>query len=49
MIYFTDAIDEYMMQNLTEYDDFKFQNASKEDLKMGDTDEAAKARGPTRR
>ena len=42
VIYFTDAIDEYMMQNLTEYDDFKFQNASKEDMKLDSTD-AAKA------
>ena len=26
------------MQNLMEYDDFKFQSASKEDLKLGDKD-----------
>ena len=44
VIYFTDPIDEYTMQNLTEFDDFKFSNASKEDLKFGDDTEAAKAR-----
>lgn len=35
VLYLTDAIDEYLMQNLTEYEDRKFQNASKEDLKIG--------------
>ena len=44
VIYFTDPIDEYTMQNLTEFDDFKFSNASKEDLKFGDDTDAAKAR-----
>ena len=44
VIYFTDPIDEYTMQNLTEFDDFKFSNASKDDLKFGDDTEAAKAR-----
>ena len=38
IIYFTDPVDEYVMQNLMEYDDFKFQSASKEDLKLGDKD-----------
>ena len=38
IIYFTDPVDEYVMQNLVEYDDFKFQSASKEDLKLGDKD-----------
>jgi len=42
VIFFTDPIDEYTMQNLTEYEDFKFQNASKEDLKIGDKDPEAK-------
>ncbi|KAK9806925.1 hypothetical protein WJX72_007685 [[Myrmecia] bisecta] len=42
VIYFTDSIDEYMMQNLPEYDDKKFQNASKEDLKLGDKDKKQK-------
>ena len=32
------------MQNLTEFDDFKFSNASKEDLKFGDADDDEKAR-----
>lgn len=35
VLFLTDAIDEYLMQNLTEYEDRKFQNASKEDLKIG--------------
>lgn len=35
VIYFTDPVDEYLMQNLTEYEEKKFQNASKEDLKIG--------------
>ena len=43
VIYFTDPIDEYTMQNLTEFDDFKFSNASKEDLKFGDADDDEKA------
>ncbi len=42
VIYFTDSIDEYMMQNLPDYDDKKFQNASKEDLKLGDKDKKQK-------
>jgi heat shock protein beta len=44
VIYFTDPIDEYVMQNLTEFDDKKFANASKEDLKFGDRDDEEKAR-----
>merc|ERR1711966_427265 len=44
VIYFTDPIDEYTMQNLTEFDEYKFSNASKEDLKFGDDTDAAKAR-----
>jgi len=43
VIYFTDPIDEYTMQSLTEFDDFKFANASKEDLKFGDADDDEKA------
>ncbi|KAG6551890.1 hypothetical protein Mapa_006506 [Marchantia paleacea] len=42
VIYFTDPIDEYLMQNLTEFEDKKFQNASKDDLKIGSKDEKAK-------
>merc|ERR1712159_940810 len=41
-VYFTDPIDEYTMQNLTEFDEFKFSNASKEDMKFGDADEDEK-------
>ncbi len=44
VIYFTDPVDEYTMQNLTEFDDYKFSNASKEDLKFGDADDDEKAR-----
>jgi heat shock protein beta len=35
VIYFTDALDEYVMSNLAEYDGHKFFDASKEDLKIG--------------
>ena len=37
------VIDEYLMQNLTEFDDKKFANASKEDLKFDDKDDEEKA------
>ena len=43
VIFFTDPIDEYLMQNLTEFDDKKFANASKEDLKFDDKDDDEKA------
>jgi heat shock protein beta len=42
VIYLTEAIDEYLTQNLTEYEDKKFQNASKDDLKIGSKDEKTK-------
>lgn len=42
VIYFTESMDEYMMQHLLEFDDKKFQNASKEDLKFGDKDDKDK-------
>ena len=35
VLFLTDAIDEYMMSNLPEYDERKFQNAAKDDLKLG--------------
>lgn len=35
VIYFTDALDEYVMTNMPEYDGTKFFDASKEDLKIG--------------
>ncbi len=44
VVFMTDAIDEYVMSHLTEYDDAKFQNASKDNLKLGKDDKkAAKA------
>ena len=36
VIYMTDPIDEYMMQQLKEYDGKKFVNISKTDLKLDD-------------
>ncbi len=39
VIFFTDVLDEYMMQQLLEYDDRKFANASKDDLKLTDEDD----------
>uniref|UniRef100_A0A061S629 Heat shock protein 90kDa beta n=1 Tax=Tetraselmis sp. GSL018 TaxID=582737 RepID=A0A061S629_9CHLO len=39
VIYFTDSLDEYMMQQLTEYEDLRFQNASKENTKLPDEKE----------
>jgi heat shock protein beta len=44
VLFFTDPIDEYVMQQLTEFEDHPFQSASKEDLKLGDSDEEAKAK-----
>lgn len=44
VIYFTDVLDEYLMQHLTEFDDKKFSDASKEDLKLSDKDDGEKAR-----
>lgn len=38
IIYFTDPVDEYVMQNLLEYDDLKFQSAATGDLTLGDKD-----------
>ncbi|KAL9244033.1 hypothetical protein vseg_017850 [Gypsophila vaccaria] len=35
VILFTDPVDEYLMQNLVDYEDKKFQNVSKEGLKLG--------------
>jgi len=44
VIFFTDPIDEYLMQNLTDFEDHKFANASKEDLKFDDKDDDEKAK-----
>ncbi|KAL3640991.1 heat shock protein 90 [Castilleja foliolosa] len=35
VIFFTDPVDEYLMQYLMDYEDMKFQNVSKEGLKIG--------------
>ena len=43
VILFTDAIDEYMMQHLQEYDDKKLINISKDNLKLGGKDKDEKA------
>jgi len=52
VVFMTDAIDEYVMSHLTEFDDAKFQNASKDNLKLGKDDKKAakalKARGAPR-
>ncbi|GIL89128.1 hypothetical protein Vretimale_16178 [Volvox reticuliferus] len=42
VIYFTDVLDEYVMGHLLDYDDKKFVNASKDDLKLSDKDEVEK-------
>eukprot|EP00296_Roombia_truncata_P007520 JP445958.1.p1 GENE.JP445958.1~~JP445958.1.p1 ORF type:complete len:843 (-),score=459.83 JP445958.1:346-2874(-) len=39
VIYMTDPIDEYTVQHMDEFDDFKLANAAKEDLKFGDKHE----------
>lgn len=35
VIFFTDTVDEYLLQYLMDYEDRKFQNVSKEGLKLG--------------
>jgi len=40
VIYMTEPIDEYMIQNMSEYEGKRFQNISKSGLKFGDEDEA---------
>ncbi|KAJ7523255.1 hypothetical protein O6H91_18G043600 [Diphasiastrum complanatum] len=42
VIYFTDPVDEYVTQYLTEYEDKKFLNISKEGLKIGSKEEKQK-------
>jgi heat shock protein beta len=42
-LFFTDAIDEYLAQHLTEFDGVKLQSASKEGLALGDEDGGDKA------
>lgn len=43
VIFFTEPMDEYMMQNMADYDDVRFQNASKEDLKLSEDGAEKKA------
>lgn len=38
VIYFPEAMDEYMMQHLLDYEDIKFSDASKEDMKIDETE-----------
>ena len=38
VVFFTEPIDEYVMTHVTEYDDKKFQDASKDDVKLGKDD-----------
>ncbi|KAI3433912.1 hypothetical protein D9Q98_003714 [Chlorella vulgaris] len=42
VLFMTDPLDEYVMQNVQEFEDKEFANVSKEDLKMGDKDEVEK-------
>ncbi|KAG0583708.1 hypothetical protein KC19_3G156800 [Ceratodon purpureus] len=44
VIYFTDPLDEYVMQHLTEYEEKKLQDASKDNLKIGGKDSKAKTK-----
>ena len=41
VLFLTEAVDEYMMTHLTEFDDKKFQDASKDDVKLGKDDKKA--------
>jgi hypothetical protein len=41
--FFTDVLDEYVMQHLQDYEDHRFVNVSKEDVTLGEDDEAAAA------
>ena len=42
VIYFTESVDEYLMQHLTEFEDVQFQNAAKEKLTLGGKDDQEK-------
>merc|ERR1719316_1720045 len=44
VLFLTDPIDEYAIQNLTEFDGKKLQSVTKEGLKFGDEDEALEAK-----
>lgn len=41
VVYFTDTLDEYLMQHLPSYDDHTFTNIAKEDLQLAKEDEEA--------
>jgi HSP90 family molecular chaperone len=43
-LFFTNPIDEHLTQNLIEYEGKKFQNASKDDLKIGSKYDQAKTK-----
>lgn len=42
VIYFTDSVDEYMMQHLDAFEDIQFQNAVKDKLTLGGNDDKEK-------
>lgn len=42
VIYFTDSVDEYMMQHLDSFEDTQFQNAVKDKLTLGGKDDKEK-------
>merc|ERR1712000_426010 len=44
VLFLTDPIDEYAIQNLTEFDGKKLQSITKENLKFGDEEESDKKR-----
>ncbi len=44
VVYFTDVLDEYVVQHLMEYDGMKLSDASKDGLKLTDKDEKEKKR-----
>jgi len=48
VIYFTEVLDEYVMQHMVEYDDKKFADASKDDLKLREKDEKESRRDKVR-
>nr|QBB20008.1 heat shock protein hsp90B [Ettlia sp. YC001] len=43
VLYLTDVLDEYVMQQLTEFEDFKFANIAKEDVELDESEDAKKA------
>lgn len=44
VVYFTDVLDEYLVQHLVDYDDKKLSDASKDGMRMSDKDEKQKKR-----